>query len=113
MIAVAGVGKFATVDGVGRLDVGCGYCIDGSGVLFLVFCRWMSGAVRIASGNVGSADVVGGTLTLEFGVAFTLELDVGSTLEGCTSSSRSGVHLFCLGVWCSERTPVSERNILQ
>ena len=67
----------------------------------------------MAYGNVGSADVVGVTPTLEFGVAFTLEFDAGSTLKGGTSSSCSGVHLFRLGVWCSERTPVSEHRILQ
>ena len=92
---------------IGSLVVGGGPCIDGSGVLLLVFRRWIRGVVRMASGDVGSADVVGVTPTLEFGVAFTLEFDAGSTLEGGTSSSRSGVHLFRLGVWCSERTPVS------
>ena len=111
-IFVAGVGKFAAADVVDGLVAGCGSRIDGSGVLFLVFRRWMRGAVRIASGAVGSVDVVGGTFTLEFG-AFTLEFDAGPTLEGDTASSRSGVHLFCLGVWFSERTLVSERKILQ
>ena len=67
----------------------------------------------IAYGAVGSADVVGVTPTLEFDIVFTLEFDAGSTLEGGTSSSRSGVHLFRLCVWCSERTQVSERKILQ
>ena len=111
-MSVAGVGKFAAADGNGRLVVGCGSRIDGSGALFLVFRRWMRGAVRIASGAVGSVDVVGGTFTLEFG-AFTLKFDAEPTLEGGAASSRSGVHLFCLGVWCSERTLVSERKILQ
>lgn len=112
-ISVAGVGKFAAVDGVGILVLGCS-CIDGSGVLFLVFRRWIRGAVQMASGAVGSADVVGVTPTLEFGIGLTLEFDAGSILvQGGTSSSRSGVHLFRPGVWCSERTRVSERKILQ
>ena len=111
-MSFAGVDKFAAVDGVGILIMGCS-CIDGSRVLFLVFRRWIRGAVRIASGAVGLADVVGVPPTLEFGTGFTLEFDVGSTLEGGTSSSRAGVHLFCLGVWCSERTRVSECKILQ
>ena len=97
-ISAAGVGNFAAVDGVGRLVVGCGPCIDGSGVLFLVFRRWIRGAVRMVSGAVGSADVVGVTPTFKFGTGFTLEFDAGSTLEGGTSSSLSGVHLFRLGV---------------
>ena len=111
-ISVAGVGTFPAADGVGGLVVGCGSRTDGSGVLFLVVRRWMRGAVRTASGAVGLVDVVGETFTLEFGV-FTLEFDAGPTLEGGTASSRSGVHLFCLGVWFSERTLVSERKILQ
>ena len=111
-ISVTGVGTLAAGDGVGRLVVGCGSHIDGSGVLFLVFRRWIRGAVRMASGAVGSANVVGVTPTLEFGTGFTLEFDAGSTLEGGTSSSRSGVHLVRLSVWCLERTPASERKIL-
>ena len=67
----------------------------------------------MASGAVRSVDVVGVTPTFEFGTGFTLQFDAGSTLEGGTSSSRSGVHLFRVGVLCSERTRVSERTILQ
>ena len=71
----------------------------------------MRGAVRMASGDVGSADVVSVMPTLEFGVAFTLNFDAGFTREGDTSSICSGVHLFRRGVWRSERTLVSERKI--
>ena len=78
-MSAAGVGTFPAADCIGGLVVGCGSRIDGSGVLFLVVRRWMRGAVRIASGAVGSVDVVGGTFTLEFGV-FTLEFDAGPTL---------------------------------
>ena len=67
----------------------------------------------MAYGVVGSADAVGVTPTLEVGVVPTLEPDAGSTFKGGMSIIRLGIHLFCLDVWRSARTPVSERNILQ
>ena len=58
-----------------------------------------TGGVWMASGAVGSTDVVGVLPTLEVGVAFTLKFDGGSTLNGGMSSIRLGVHLFCLRAW--------------
>ena len=111
--SVAGVGKFVVIDGVGTLVVGCWACIDGIGVLFLVFRWWICGAVRMASGAVGSTDVVGVLPTLEVRDISTLEDDAGSTLEGGMHSICSGIHLFRLGVWCSVRTLVNKRKIMQ
>ena len=105
--------KFVAGDGVGTLVVGCWFCIDGSGALFLICCWLMRGAVQMAFSAVGSTDVVDVSLTLEVGAVSTLKVDTGSILEGGTSSIRLGVHLFWLGVWCSERTRVNERKILQ
>ena len=81
---VPGVGKFVAIYGVGIFVLGYCACIDGSGVLFLVFRWWIRGAVRMTYGAVGSTYVVGVAPTLEVGILFTLEFDAGSTLEGGT-----------------------------
>ena len=74
---------------------------------------WICGAVLMAYGAVESVDADDVTPTLEFSIVLTLEFDTGSTFEGGTFSIRLGAHLLRLGVWCSQRILVSERNILQ
>ena len=112
-MSIVGVRKFVAGDGVGTLVVGCCVCIDGRGVLFLVFCWLIRGAMRMASGAVGSTDMVSVVRTLEVGIVFILQFDAVSVLEGGTSFIRAGVYLFRLSLWCLVRTLASELKILQ
>ena len=98
-MSVAAFGKSVTGAGVGTFAMCYWFCIDGSGVLFLACHWWIRGGVQMASGAVGSIDMVDVSLTLEVGVVPTLEVDDGSTLEGGMNSICLGIHLFRLDFW--------------